>query len=194
MAGRPVVRPLAWVCRAAQSHQARAGEAQEASWGTAKEGTLTMLRHSHSCAQRGRATQVFAEATSAASSWAHRVTASITWGYSLHHMGLQPPSHRVTAIATGWTREAQRGLSEADVMRHGMRRGIHYVWDALWNAVGDALWNALWDALWNAPWGCTWGLGDALRNALWNAVGDALWNTLWNALWDTVGDVLWNAL
>eukprot|EP00964_Phaeocystis_antarctica_P096583 scaffold62868_cov28-Phaeocystis_antarctica.AAC.1 len=33
-----------WECRAAQSRQARPEEAQEASWGAAKRGTLTMLR------------------------------------------------------------------------------------------------------------------------------------------------------
>ena len=34
-----------WECRAAQSRQARPEEAQELSWGAAKAGTLTMLRH-----------------------------------------------------------------------------------------------------------------------------------------------------
>jgi hypothetical protein len=32
-----------WECRAARSHQARPEEAQEASWGAAKEGTLALL-------------------------------------------------------------------------------------------------------------------------------------------------------
>ena len=47
-----------WECRAAQSRQARAEEAQGASWGTAKPGTLTVLQHRRGIGERGPARQV----------------------------------------------------------------------------------------------------------------------------------------
>ena len=43
--GAPSGRASLWECRAAQSRQARPEEPQGASWGTAKEGTLTVLVH-----------------------------------------------------------------------------------------------------------------------------------------------------
>ena len=62
-------------------------------------------------------------------------TAFITWGYSLHHMGLQPPSHGVTASITwGFSLHqhllAQREMQQAPAGRLELEVG-HFPVDSL---------------------------------------------------------------
>ena len=63
-----------------RGHQVRPGEAQGASFGAAKAGTLTVLQRD------GR--------------WTLRGAQGCIGCCSLRHMGLQPPSHMVTGAIT----------------------------------------------------------------------------------------------